>query len=535
MTELNPRAYAELEEIVGTPHISQAPAIRDTYNQIWGNKMVYGEKWSIRPAAVLLPAGTEEIERIIRVCNEYRIRFKALSSGFEVVATGLEREGSIILDLRRMDKILEIDPVNMRATVQPYVSVLKLQLEAAKHGLYIGSIGAGYSTGVIASACCHFGSGATNVSTGGLDRNILGCEWVLPTGETIRLGAGGTGHGKFSADGPGPGIRGILRGHGGANGGHGVITEASVKLYPWNGPARWENKRRPGQSVCHLALDEVPERYRCYIMMFPDNDAMNEAYVEICQEEVIVSALPMAGGSKPTDGNDEMRLALEKIDPALAKEMSKRVLSIVVGSETDRELEFRDLAVRTIMEKWGGVLPPFLNGPDQHARFFTGTMWSAGIALVFRPTTDFFITPTMTGTQDAIRAQAKVAEKLIDPYMEKGSLLQMPGGVGLFQPAFEHYSTGSHIENVYMYDPFDEESLKDTRELIAKSVDPEGEFAGFAVPLLGGGLSIEPELKIHERYGAMYENYTDWHQAVKRMLDPNDVGDWSAYIPPVFP
>ena len=232
--------YQALEKIVGTEYITREPVILDTYNQVWGNKFFFDEKHSVRPAAVLMPASTDEISAIVKVCNEYGILFKAFSSGFEYLSLALESEKGILLDLKRMNRILEIDTKNMRAVVEPYVSVYRLQLEAARYGLYSGRIGVGYSAGVVATECCHHGCQHTMVFTSGYGRNVLGVEWVLPTGEVLNLGTGESNGELFSADGPGFSLRGILRGRTGANGGHGVITKASVKLYPWYGPPEWE-------------------------------------------------------------------------------------------------------------------------------------------------------------------------------------------------------------------------------------------------------------------------------------------------------
>ena len=140
---LKKESYEALEDVVGPEYISQDPAIQETYNQVWGNKLVFGEKWSTRPAAVLLPGSTEEVQAIVRVCNRYKISFKPFSSGFEIMSTALASENAIILDLRRMNKILEIDVKNMHAVVEPYVSIYRLQLELAKHGLFIGAVSAG--------------------------------------------------------------------------------------------------------------------------------------------------------------------------------------------------------------------------------------------------------------------------------------------------------------------------------------------------------------------------------------------------------
>jgi glycolate oxidase len=183
--KLEEREYRALEDVVGAEYITRDPVILDTYNQVWGNKLVFGEKFSPRPTAVLLPGSTGEVQAIVRVCNRYGIPFKPFSSGFEITALGIASQKTIMLDLRRMDRILELDVKNMHAVVEPYVSVHKLQLEAARYGLYYGAVAAGPSAGVIASSCCHAGSGQTNCSAGAIERNVLGTEWVLPTGDVI--------------------------------------------------------------------------------------------------------------------------------------------------------------------------------------------------------------------------------------------------------------------------------------------------------------------------------------------------------------
>ena len=61
-----------------------------------------------------MPASVEEIQAIVRVCNRYKIKFKAHGTGFG--PTGLiGEEGFLSIDLRRMNRILEIDERNMYA------------------------------------------------------------------------------------------------------------------------------------------------------------------------------------------------------------------------------------------------------------------------------------------------------------------------------------------------------------------------------------------------------------------------------------
>ena len=104
--KLSKQEYQALEDIVGPEYITQEPVILDTYNQVWGNKFFFDEKHSVQPAAVLLPATTEEIAAVVKVCNQYGILFKAFSSGFEYLSLSLVHTKGILLDLRRMNRIL---------------------------------------------------------------------------------------------------------------------------------------------------------------------------------------------------------------------------------------------------------------------------------------------------------------------------------------------------------------------------------------------------------------------------------------------
>ncbi len=526
---LKKEAYEALQDVVGPEYITQAAAILDTYNQVWGNKLLFDEKWSTRPAAVVLPGSREEVQAIVRVCNRQKIPFKPFSSGFEVTATALASENAIILDLRRMNRILEIDVKNMRAVVEPYVSVYRLQLELAKHGLFTSAISAGPSAGVIASSCCHGGSGGTQVSTGGLGRNVLGCEWVLPTGEMLRMGSAEAGAGWYSADGPGFSLRGLLRGHSGANGAHGVITKASVKLYPWYGPPQWELVGSPPPMK---QLEKMPDGYKGFVFTFPNKETMSDALREIAQAEICFSLMQLIVGAMG-EGNDEMWEAIQKMNPEDAK-IGDVSLLLVLHAASPREMEYREKCLFKICEKWSGIFIPPLNDPKLLASRFAMMAWSMGpVREVFRATTDFFITPCGDSSEDLLMNMHKAGVETILPYIENGAL--MTPGPFAFHVPYENCSVGGHMESLYLYDPFDPESVEGTRELIGKTVDPDGKFKRFGIPCLGGGLQIEHVSHVSQTWGPLYDDYHVWLAKIKGVLDPDCLGDWSAYVPPVFP
>ena len=534
--KLAKEAYQALEEIVGAEYITQEPVILDTYNQVWGNKFFFDEKHSTRPSAVLLPATTEEIQAIVKVCNRYGILFKAFSSGFEYLSLALESEKGILLDLKRMNRILEIDTKNMRAVVEPYVSVYRLQLEAAKYGLYTGRIGVGYSAGVVAASCCHHGCQHTMVFTSGYGRNVLGVEWVLPTGEVLKLGTGESDGELFSADGPGFSLRGILRGRTGANGGHGIITKASVKLYPWYGPPEWEQTKEPGEPLSSGQLEKVPDGYKIFIPTFPTIDDALEAAAEFCRAEILYAlSISMLGTVVPPEGNDEEWSMVQKADPEI-EELAKSSLVLVIGGQSPRELEYREKCVLAITEKWSGRFLPQFNEPRALARSFIDIIWSTGVPTL-RVTGDFLPSSSSPdGSPDMLKKLALQEGKIAQGYEESGAFYRR--GTGKRQITWrpeEHLSTGAQGISVALYDPYDPSSLEAARKFINGLFDPRGKFRRFGVPSRGGCLQIESVTHIHQNWGHLYDNYDVWLRKIKKMLDPNTVADWSAYIPPDYP
>ena len=534
--------YKALQKIVGEEYITREPVILDTYNQVWGNTFFFDEKHSVRPAAVLLPANTAEISEIVKVCNKYGILFKPFSSGFEYLSLSLANTRGILLDLKRMNRILEIDAKNMRAVVEPYVSVYRLQMEAAKHGLYTGRIGVGYSAGVIAAECCHHGCQHTMVFTSGYGRNTLGVEWVLPTGEILNMGSGETHADLFSADGPGFSLRGILRGRTGANGGHGVVTKASVKLYPWYGPTQWEQTKKPGEPPSFGQLEKVPDGYKVFVPSFADLDTTLEASEDLCRAEILCAfGIGIIGTAQIQEGNDEEWAAIQEMmqktsqsfDSAGGTSVVNSVVC-VIGGRSPGELEYKEKCLRAITEKRGGDFSKQFNEPRALARAFTDIMWSNGVNL--RATGDFLPSSSSPDGSPAMLKNLALEEGEVKKrYEESGAFLSMGGGRMVSWRPEEHLSIGAQGISTAQYDPYDPTSLAAAREFIDELFDPRSPFKRYGVPSRGGCLQIEPVTHIHQNWGPLYDNYDVYLKKIKKMLDPNTVADWTAYIPPEYP
>ncbi|MFX1387853.1 MAG: FAD-dependent oxidoreductase, partial [Promethearchaeota archaeon] len=174
---LEKEIFKEFEDIVGVGNIDDSEVITNVYAYNWCTEIFnYMEgkdpiPFSPVPKAVILPSTSEEVQKIVKLCNKYKIKFKAQSTGLGPWNQP-SSDNCIILDLRRMNKIVKIDVKNLYAIIEPYVSGAQLQAEIMKYGLNCHMPGAGPQVSPLASSTSMNGPGFTSPSTGYSARNV---------------------------------------------------------------------------------------------------------------------------------------------------------------------------------------------------------------------------------------------------------------------------------------------------------------------------------------------------------------------------
>src|SRR4030042_2917576 len=135
---LSKEQYQGLEDIVGRNYVSDDPAILDSYTYSLTMTSIHvGPFYNVatpRGGAVVLPGSTEEVQAIVKLCNKYKLKYKAATSFWSAMAYP-SFDNVVQMDLRRMDRILEIDEKNMFAVIEPHVNGATLQAEAMTLGL----------------------------------------------------------------------------------------------------------------------------------------------------------------------------------------------------------------------------------------------------------------------------------------------------------------------------------------------------------------------------------------------------------------
>jgi len=348
-----------LQGIVGEKWVSADPCTLEAYSFYMNPEALNkeGGRFTPRPAAVVLPAATPEVQEIVRFCNRSDLMVKPFSTGFCAMGSP-SRERVITLDLKRLDRIVEIDLKNQIAVVEPYVRAIDLQTRLFPHGLNCHVVSAGGHHSLLASATSAWGTSVSGPSMGYSGRNLLGVEWVLPTGEVLTLGSAGAGAGWFTADGPGPSLRGILRGFQGAFGGLGVFTKCALKLYRWDGPPEFQVE---GRSPVY-SLTEVPPRIALNAIAFPSSEAMRDAGYRLGEAEIEYAQFrtPMFFVALGMSRNNR---ALKKIlESGMVQRVGKYILNNAVVGYSEREFQWKMKVLRRILRETGGVLLPVSAG-----------------------------------------------------------------------------------------------------------------------------------------------------------------------------
>ena len=174
-----------------------------------------------RPDLVVYPSSTDEVALILARASAMGVPVVAFGAGTSLEGHVIPVHGGISLDLSRLDRVLELAPENLTATVQAGVTRLALERAAGAHGLcFPVDPGADATLGGMAATNA---AGTTTVRYGKMRPNVLALEAVTGDGRVIRTG---TRAAKSSA---GYDLTGLLVG---SEGTLAVITELTLRLHP---------------------------------------------------------------------------------------------------------------------------------------------------------------------------------------------------------------------------------------------------------------------------------------------------------------
>ena len=211
---LEPRIVAEMREIVGSDYVYEKHAQLRTYETDGLTS------YRVTPALVVLPASTEQVQAVLRVCHREHLPFVPRGSGTGLSGGALPVEGGVLISVARMNQILDVNLFNQRVVVQPGVINTWVTQRVAPHGYF-------YAPDPSSQPVCSIGGnvgensgGAHCLKYGFTVNHVLGMKLVLPNGELIEAGSP-------TLDPPGYDLPGIIVG---SEGTFGIVTEVTLRI-----------------------------------------------------------------------------------------------------------------------------------------------------------------------------------------------------------------------------------------------------------------------------------------------------------------
>ncbi|HBI15757.1 MAG TPA: glycolate oxidase subunit GlcD [Desulfobulbaceae bacterium] len=171
----------QLERIVGADHLFTAPEELRCYSYDATGQVFL-------PEAVVLPGSAQEIAAILALANAHRFPVVPRGAGSGMTGGSLPVRGGLVLGTGRLNRILEIDPANMIAVVEPGVVTGDLQAALKKFNLMYPPDPASLKFCTIGGNAAECAGGPSAVKYGVTKDYVLGLEIVLATGEILQTG-----------------------------------------------------------------------------------------------------------------------------------------------------------------------------------------------------------------------------------------------------------------------------------------------------------------------------------------------------------
>lgn len=204
------------------------------------------------PDFITWPETIKQISEILILANQEKVPIVPFAEGSGVVGGAMPIYGGIILDLKKFNKIIELNDKNLTITAQTGINGMNLERYLNSKGYTCGHIPQSLYTSSLGGWIAHRAAGQFSTKYGKIENIILGMEVVLPKGDIIRFK-------PIAGASTGPQLNKLFIG---GEGTLGIVTQATLKIWPF------------------------PEKRALISYAFPDIESSFEAIREILREQV---------------------------------------------------------------------------------------------------------------------------------------------------------------------------------------------------------------------------------------------------------
>jgi len=485
-------AKKEFEEALGAEWVSDSPAVLTCYHRDF--TIIVGNK----PQLVVLPSSTEEVQSVVRIAQKHEIPLLVMTTGFNHAGQTVPKRGGILMDLRRMDNILEVDEESMTVTLSPYIRIGPIFEECVKRESTGGMRMMPSSPMTLASISLlsnYVTGGMTEMSykTGNHHENIVSSTWVLPDGEIFESGplTFEDFEDKVGVLGPGPDMLGMLLS---SDGNFGICTEITIKIF----------NKFPIEKTFFLEYEDEDER---------DLDVFCEFFKVICKENFVQDFYK--------SGNCHAAQVLTEDATDIMESLGVHFLFLNINALDEEELAIKEKRLREIVDSIDGLtfmadesINLFYRAMEIPEGEFTWQMfrkvYKGGRSQRWKGSFNWMAYACkLDQVPELERIHRRLRDKYFattDPFASKKTI---PQGISLQGPM--QMGRMCALEFDYYVDPGHPDEMLKFREMVHKLGE---DFAQRGVMLGKGTLMHNYQLK-------RMVPYIDLVRQTKKMLDPN--------------
>jgi len=220
------RVREKLSEIVGKENVSDKEIDIFAYTK---DTTLIAFNWTLEgkiaglAELIVWPESPGQISSILKIANEERIPVIPYSEGSGVVGGAIPIYGGIILDMKKFNKILEINDKDLTVTVETGTNGMNLERHLNAKGYTTGHIPQSLYTSSVGGWIAHRAAGQFSTKYGKIEDMVMGMEIVLPLGDIIKFKT-------IAKASTGPQLDKLFIG---GEGTLGVVTKATLKIWPY--------------------------------------------------------------------------------------------------------------------------------------------------------------------------------------------------------------------------------------------------------------------------------------------------------------
>jgi alkyldihydroxyacetonephosphate synthase len=221
-----PRGFIrKVRRIVGDEHFSQQEGDLISYSlDYWLYGIFLSQKGDLPalPSAVISPASTVQIQEVIRCACQYKVPITPFGGGSGVLGGAIPLNGSVVLNLQRMNEFLDLDELSLAAELEAGIMGANLELELNRRGYSAGNIPQSLYCSTLGGWISTRAAGQFSTKYGKIEDMVLGMEVVLPDGKLLSIK-------PVPRRSIGPSLKDLFLG---GEGTLGIVTRATVSIHP---------------------------------------------------------------------------------------------------------------------------------------------------------------------------------------------------------------------------------------------------------------------------------------------------------------